>query len=197
MLFCAFGFFPCPLCFYPLAPTPCLLALAVAYPSHYPRIPLALSPRIPLAFGFHMQRHPWGVGVSGCRVGSGCRGVGTARVSGCRLGVSALPLPLPKQLAPRLAPLPPFSPPPRGGVLNNLRLQLWQAATTSQSSDLRSRSARMRLLMYRPLFGNVDSQYSFSWSSRNDIIFWLVSPRFAYLRRVLSCFSSLIMLLVV
>ena len=101
MLFCAFGFFPCPLCFYPLAPAPCLLALAVAFPSHSPRNPLALSPRIPLAFGFHMQRHPWGVGVSGCRVGSGCRGVGTARVSGCRLGVSALPLPLPLQLAPR------------------------------------------------------------------------------------------------
>ena len=195
MLFCAFGFFLCPLCFYPLAPTPCPLALAVAYPSHSPRIPLALSPRIPLAFGFHMQRHPWGIGVSGCRVGSGCRGVGTARVSGCRLGVSALPLPLPLQLAPRLAPLPPFSPPPRGGVLNILRQQLWEAAAVSQSSDLRSLSALIRLLIYLPLLGKLDNQNSFSWSSLNDIIFWLVSPRFAYLLRVRSCFSSLIVCL--
>ena len=101
MLFCAFGFFPHPLCFSPLAPTPSPRALAVAFPSHSPRIPLALSPRIPLAFGFHVQRHLWGVGVSGCRGGLGCRGVGVARVSGCRLGVSALPLPLPLQLAPR------------------------------------------------------------------------------------------------
>ena len=197
MLFCAFGFFPCPLCFYPLAPTPCPLSLAVAYPSHSPRIPLALSPRIPLAFGFHVQRHPWGVGVSGCRVGLGCRGVGTARVSGCRLGVSALPLPLPLQLAPRLAPLPPFSPPPRGGVLNNLRLQLWQAATASQSSDLRSRSALIRLLMYLPLLGKLDNQNSFSWSSLKDIIFWLRSPLGAKRLLIRSFFSSFIMQLVV
>ena len=182
MLFCAFGFFLHPLCFTPLAPSPSPLAFTVAFPFHSPCIRLALSPCIPLAFGFHVQRHPWGFGVSGCLVGSGCRGVGTARVSGCRgvgtarvsgcrLGVSALPCPFPLPLARRHAPLPPFSPPPRGGGLNNLRLQLWQVATASQSSDLRSRSALIRLLMYRPLFGNEDSQNSFSWSSLNDIIF--------------------------
>ena len=171
MLFCAFGCSLCPLCFLPLAPSPSPLALAVAYPSHSPRIRLALSPRIRLAFGFHVQRHPWGVWVSGCRVGSGCRGVWTARVSGCRLWVSALPMPAPLPLALRLAPLPPFSPPPRGGVLNNLRLQLWQAATASQSSDLRSRSALIRLLIYLPLLGKLDNQNSFSWSSLKDIIF--------------------------
>jgi hypothetical protein len=44
--------------------------------------------------------------------------------------------------------------------------------------------------MYRPLFGKEESQYSFSWSRRNDIIFWLVSPRLAYFLRVRSVFSS-------
>ena len=117
MLFCAFGFFLHPLCFTPLAPPPSPLAFTVAFPFHSPCIRLALSPCIPLAFGFHVQRHPWGFGVSGCLDGSGCRGVWVARVSGCLLWVAALPLPLPKQLARRLAPLPPFSPPPRGGVL--------------------------------------------------------------------------------
>ena len=112
MLFCAFGFFLHPLCFTPLAPSPSPLAFTVAFPFHSPCIRLALSPCIPLAFGFHVQRHPWGVGVSGCLVGSGCRGVGTARVSGCRgvgtarvsgcrLGVSALPCPFPLPLARR------------------------------------------------------------------------------------------------
>ena len=192
MLFCAFGFFPRPLCFTPLAPIPSPLALAVAFPSHYPCIPLALSPRIPLAFGFHVQRHPWGVGVSGCRVGAGCRGVWTARGAGCRLWVSALPLPAPLPIAQRLAPLPPLSPPPRGGVLNNLRLQLWQAAGAYQSSDLLSRSALIRLLIYLPLLGKLDNQNSFSWSSLKDIIFWLVSPRLAYFLLVRSVFSSFI-----
>ena len=46
--------------------------------------------------------------------------------------------------------------------------------------------------MYRPLLGKVESQYSFSWSSLKDIIFWLVSPRFAYRLRVRSVFSSVI-----
>ena len=171
MLFCAFGFFPCPLCFYPLAPTPCPLALAVAYPPHSPPLPPPLSPRIPLAFGFHVQRHPWGVGVSGCLVGSGCRGVWTARVSGCRLGVSALPLPLPPAPAQRLPPAPSPCPPPLPGGGKYLRMQLWKAASASQSSDLRSRSALIRLLMYLPLLGKLDNQNSFSWSSLNDIIF--------------------------
>ena len=99
MLFCALGCPLCPLCFLPLAPSPSPLALAIAFPSHSPRIRLALSPRIPLAFGFHVQHLPWGVWVSGCRVGSGCRGVWTARVSGCRLWVSALPMPFPLPLA--------------------------------------------------------------------------------------------------
>ena len=71
------------------------------------RLHLLASPCIPLrplaspCIGFHLQHLLWGVGVSGCLDGSGCRGVWTARVSGCRLWVAALPLPLPKQLARR------------------------------------------------------------------------------------------------
>ena len=83
-------------------------------------------------------------------------------------------------------------PPPLPGGGKYLRLQLWQAAAVSQSSDLRSRSALIKLLMYRPLLGKLESQNSFSWSSLNDIIFWLVSPRFAYFLRVRTVFSSLI-----
>ena len=49
--------------------------------------------------------------------------------------------------------------------------------------------------MYRPLFGKLDNQNSFSWSSLKDIIFWLVSPRFAYFLRVRSVFSSLIVVM--
>jgi len=100
MLFCAFGCFPCPLCFLPLAPSPCHLAFTVALPSHSPRIRLLLSPRIPLAFCSHSLRQPFGVWVSGsrlgCRVGVsgsrlGCRGLGSG------VGVSAwlFPAPLP------------------------------------------------------------------------------------------------------
>ena len=192
MLFCAFGFFFCPLCFIPPAPTPCPLALAVAFGSHSPCIRLAFPSRFPFAFPLHSAFIPCAsLGVSGCREGvSGCRvgGVG----SGGRVGVSALPLPLPPAKAHKLPPAPSPCPPPLPGGGKYLRLQLWKAAAASQSSDLRSRSALMRLLMYLPLFGNVDSQYSFSWSRRNDIIFWLVSPRFAYFLRVRSVFSSFI-----
>ena len=190
MLFCAFGFFPCPLCFYPLAPTPCPLALAVAYPSHSPRIPLALSPRIPLAFGFHVQRQPLG-GGSGRVVGSVGRVGGSGRLgSGGRVGGSALPLPLPPAPAQRLPPAPSPCPPPLPGGGKYLRLQLWQAATASQSSDLRSRSALIRLLIYLPLLGKLDNQNSFSWSSLNDIIFWLRSPLGAKRLLIRSFFSS-------
>ena len=74
-------------------------------------------------------------------------------------------------LARLLPPAPSPCPPPLPGGGKYLRLQLWQAAGASQSSDLRSRSALIRLLMYRPLLGKLDSQNSFSWSSRKDIIF--------------------------
>ena len=91
------AFFPAPSASpLPLPPASLLYRL---HPLASPCIPL--RPLASPCIGLHLQHLPWGVGVSGCRVGSGCRGVGTARVSGCRLGVSALPLPLPLQLAPR------------------------------------------------------------------------------------------------
>lgn len=46
--------------------------------------------------------------------------------------------------------------------------------------------------MYRPLFGKVESQYSFSWSSLKDIIFWLRSPLGAKRLFKRSVFSSFI-----
>ena len=91
------AFFPAPSASpLPLPPAPLLYRL---HPLASPCIPL--RPLASPCIGLHLQHLPWGVGVSGCRVGSGCRGVGTARGSGCRLGVSALPLPLPLELAPR------------------------------------------------------------------------------------------------
>ena len=83
---------------YPL-PLPPLSLLFRLHPLASPCIPL--HPLASPCIGLYLQHLPWGVGVSGCLVGSGCRGVWTARVSGCRLGVSALPLPLPPAPAQR------------------------------------------------------------------------------------------------
>ena len=81
---------------YPL-PLPPLSLLYRLHPLASPCI--GLRPLASPCIGLHLQHLPWGVWVSGCRVGSGCRGVWTARVSGCRLWVSALPMPFPLPLA--------------------------------------------------------------------------------------------------
>ena len=119
MLFCALGCTPCPLCFLPLALTPSPLALAVAFPSHSPCIPLAFPLRYPLAFPSHSVCICSAIlGVSGCRgVGSawgvgvsgrlGCRGVGAV----ARLTLSLPPCPSPEDLPPS----PPSPPLPEGG----------------------------------------------------------------------------------
>ena len=166
-LFCAFGSVapPCPFCPSSLPPAPLLLRL------HSACIPLALRLLFPFAFRFHSAFIPLSILCRSGRVGWSGRWVWAGRVVGSGRWVGSVGLPFPLPIALRLAPLPPFSPPPRGGGLNNLRLQLWQAATAYQSSDLRSRSALIRLFRYLPLLGKVLSQYSFSWSSLNDIIF--------------------------
>ena len=86
-------------------PAPSAHPLPLPPPSFLYRLhPLAslASPCAPLhppCIGLHLQHLPWGVGVSGCLVGAGCRGVWTARGAGCRLWVSALPMPFPLPLA--------------------------------------------------------------------------------------------------
>ena len=166
-LFCAFGSVapPCPFDPSPMPPAPLLLRL------HSPRIPLALRLFFPFAFRSHSVFIPSAtLCVSGGRgVGSGCRVGGGG--SECRVGVAALPLPMPLSDAHRHAPAPSPLPPPLPGGGKDLRLLPLRGAAAFQSSDLRSRSALIKLFRYLPLFGKVESQYSFSWSSLKDIIF--------------------------
>ena len=110
MLFCAFGRFPKPLCFIPLALTSSPLAFTVAFPSHSPCIPLAFGSHYPLASPLHSAFIPCTtLGVSGCRGVGSARGVGVSGRLGCRgVGsVARLSLSLPPSPSPKYFPLPP------------------------------------------------------------------------------------------
>ena len=172
---------------YPLPPPSCFCGcIAFAFRSHYGFFTPLHSARI----RFSSSPPPFAaLAVSGCRLA-------VCRVSGCRLAALLAARLLAWRLS-AFAPAPSLLFPPLPGGNNFLRLHLLRDAAAFQSSDLRSRSARIRLLMYLPLFGCVDSQNSFSWSSLKDSIFWLFSPRLAYRLRVRSFFSSAIVYVVI
>ena len=146
---------------FPLPLPPCFYGcILFAFCSHYGFSSPLHSAFIPLSFPYpaFLGR---GVGRSG-RVSG--RGVG----SGCRVGSPLRLAPCPAE---RHSPSPSPFPPPLPGGGKFLRPPRFRSVGAYQSSDLRRRSARIKLFRYRPLLGKVLNQYSFSWSSLKDIIF--------------------------